>query len=97
MEDKKINKTKVPVQNLILENRERLTVTGVIDVNSFNDESIILETEVGTLIVKGRDLHINKLNLESAELIVEGEIDSCLYSDKELKGKGFNLFSSLFK
>lgn len=97
MEDKKVNKSKTLVQNLILENRERLSISGVIDVNSFNDESIILETELGTLIVKGQDLHINKLNLDNAELVVEGDIESCTYSDKELKSKGFSLFSNLFK
>lgn len=97
MEDKKIAKTKTTVQNLILENREKLSVSGVIDVDSFNEENIILETELGTLIVKGRDLHINKLNLENAELVVEGDIESCLYSEKEFKSKGFGLFSNLFK
>ena len=94
MEDKK----KVSAQNLIMENRERLSVTGVVDVDSFNDESIILETDLGTLIVKGQDLHINKLNLDNAELIVEGDIESCSYSDKEYgKSKGLNFFGNLFK
>lgn len=97
MEEKKITKSKTSIQNLILENRERLSLSGVIDVNSFNEESIILETELGTLIVKGQDLHINKLNLENAELVVEGDIDSCNYSNKEFKSKGFGLLSSLFK
>jgi len=97
MDDKKMGKPKIPMQNLILENRERLSVSGVIDVNSFNDESIILETELGTLIVKGQDLHINKLNLDNAELIVEGDIESCNYSVEDMKTKGFSLFSNLFK
>lgn len=97
MEDKKIGKSKMPIQNLILENREKLSVSGVIDVDSFNDENITLETELGTLIVKGQDLHINKLNLDNAELIVEGDIESCMYSDKDLRAKGFSFFSNLFK
>lgn len=96
MEDKKNGKGKMIVQNIIMENRERLSVSGVIDVDSFNDESIILDTELGTLIVKGQDLHINKLNLDIAELIVEGDIDSCAYSDKELR-KGMSFFSNIFK
>lgn len=94
MEDKK----RAYAQNLILENREKLSVTGVVDVDSFNDENIILETELGTLIVKGQDLHINKLNLDNAELVVEGDIESCTYSDKEYgKSKGFSFFGNLFK
>lgn len=97
MDDGKVNKSKVSVQNLILENRERLSLSGVVDVTSFNEDSIILETDLGTLIVKGQDLHINKLNLDNAELVVEGEIDSCTYSDKEFKSKSFSLFSNLFK
>ena len=97
MEDRKSSKTNMPIQNLILENREKLSVSGVIDVSSFNDENIILETELGTLIVRGQDLHINKLNLDIAELIVEGDIESCAYSDKDLRTKGMGFFSSLFK
>lgn len=94
MEEKK----RAIAQNLIMENRERLSVTGVVDVDSFNDESILLETDLGTLIVKGQDLHINKLNLDNAELIVEGDIESCTYSDKEYgKSKGLNFFGNLFK
>ena len=61
IEDKKTPKPKV--QNLILENRERLSVSGVIDVESFNDESVIVDTELGVLVVRGMDLHINKLNI----------------------------------
>lgn len=97
MEDKKLSKTNIQTQNLILENREKLSVSGVLDVNSFNDENIILDTELGTLVVKGQDLHINKLSLDNAELIVEGDIESCQYSDKEFKSKGLSFFSSLFK
>lgn len=97
MEDKKMIKGKIPVQNVILENREKLSVSGVIDVSSFNDENIILETELGALIVKGRDLHINKLSLDNAELVVEGDIESCMYSDKEFKSKGLGFLSNLFK
>lgn len=97
MEDKKINKNRPVVQNVILENREKLSVSGVVDVDSFNEENIVLETDLGTLIVKGQDLHINKLNLDSAELIVEGDIECCMYSDKEFRTKGMGFFSSLFK
>ncbi len=95
-EDKKISKPKV--QNIILENRERLTVSGVIDVESFNDESVIVDTELGILVVRGEDLHINKLNLDNSELIIEGDIDSCEYNEREgSKSKGMGFLGKMFK
>ena len=94
LEDKKITKNKV--QNLILENREKLSVSGIIDVESFNDECIVIDTELGVLVVKGEDLHINKLNIDSSELNIEGDIISCEYSDRDgSRSKGF--FSKMFK
>ncbi|MCX7842303.1 MAG: sporulation protein YabP [Clostridia bacterium] len=95
-EEKKISKPKA--QNIILENREKLNVSGVVDVESFNDECIIVETELGMLVVRGEDLHINKLNLDNSELIVEGEINSCEYDDRESsKSKGFGFLGKMFK
>lgn len=94
-EDKKITKPKV--QNLILENRERLCVSGVIEVESFNDESVYVDTELGLLIVKGADLHINKLNLDNSELIIEGEVSSCEYEDREGSRKGLGFLGKMFK
>lgn len=94
MEEKKVSKAKI--QNLILENREKLNISGVIDVESFNDENVIVDTELGLLIVRGMDLHINKLNLDSSELSIEGDIVSCEYSDREGKSKG-GFFARMFK
>ena len=48
-----------------MENRERLSVTGVNDVLSFDEESIVADTDMGVLVLKGVDLHVNKLNLEN--------------------------------
>ena len=96
IEDKKIAKPKV--QNLMLENREKLSVSGVIDVESFNDESIIVDTELGVLSIKGEDLHINKLSIDSSELSIEGDITSLEYSDREgSKSKGLGFLSKMFK
>jgi len=96
VEEKKISKPKV--QNIIIENREKMSVSGVIDVESFNDECIIVDTELGVLVIRGEDLHINKLNLDSSELSVEGDIISCEYSDRESsRSKGMGFFSRMFK
>lgn len=94
IEEKKVSKPKV--QNLILENREKLSVSGVIDVESFNDECIVVDTELGVLVIRGEDLHINKLNLDDSVLNIEGDIISCEYSEHEGKSKG-GFFSKMFK
>ncbi len=86
LEDKKSIQTGV-IQNLILENREKLNVSGVIDVLSFDDQIVIVETELGLLTVKGENIRINKLSLDTSEIIVEGEINSLTYSNKDLDKK----------
>ena len=58
------------IQNIVLENREKLNITGVLDVLSFDDQIVILETELGLLTVKGENLRINKLSLDSSEVII---------------------------
>ncbi|MHB8063132.1 MAG: sporulation protein YabP [Ruminiclostridium sp.] len=94
MDDKKI--TKPMNQTLLLENREKLCVSGVVDVESFNDQSIIAITDIGVLIIRGAELHINKLNLESNELVVEGDIYCLEYSDGDT-GKSKSFFGKMFK
>ena len=86
------------VQNLILENREKLTITGVNDVLSFDDQIVIIETELGLLTIKGEDLRINKLSIDSSEVMIEGKIFNLGYSENAVSGKGGNsLFSKIFK
>lgn len=94
IEEKKATRPKV--QNLILENREKLSVSGVLDVESFNDECVIADTELGILIIKGTDLHINKLNIDNSELGIEGDIISCEYSDGA-RNKGGGFFARMFR
>ena len=85
------------IQNLILENRVKLSVSGVLDVLSFDDQVVMIETELGLLTVKGENLRINKLSIDTSEVIVEGEISYLSYSESnEDKGAG-SLFSKIFK
>lgn len=85
-------------QNLILESRERLTITGVVDVLSFDDQIVIVETQLGLLTVKGNDLRINKLNLDSSEVVVEGEIYNLGYSEDLSNKKGSSgILGKIFK
>lgn len=90
-----------PVQKghkLVVNNRKTSLVTGVIDVLSFDLNEILLETEQGMLMVKGNDLHVNRLSLEKGEVDMSGNIDSIAYSDTHAGGKqGENLFSKLFR
>ena len=95
MEDKKLNK-QITNQNIIMENREKVTVSGVIDIHSFDDELVLAQTDLGILKIKGDDLKMNKLNLENNELIVEGKIMAVAYSDiNQAKKSGF--MNKLFK
>lgn len=86
-------------QNIMLENREKLNITGIHDVFSFDDQIIIVETELGLLTIKGENLKINKLSLDSSDFVVEGKINSLNYSEQEnISGKkGKNILSKIFK
>ena len=86
------------VQNLILENREKLTITGVVDVLSFDDQIVIVETQLGLLTVKGEDLRINKLSIDSLEVIIEGQIYNIGYSNDDIgKKHSGSLLGKIFK
>ena len=84
------------VQNLILENREKLSISGVIDVLSFDDQIVILETQLGMLTIKGEDLRINKLSIDTQDVIIEGSINNLSYSDKEDRKSG-GILGKIFK
>jgi len=79
-ERKSIGSLNNVIQNLILENRNKLSISGVKDVLSFDDQVVIMETELGLLTVKGDNLKINKLSIDTSEVIVEGEINNLGYS-----------------
>lgn len=96
-DDRKISTSTGLLQNLVLENREKLTVSGVLDVLSFDDQIVIVETELGLLTVKGENLRINKLSLDTTEVIVEGEIFNLAYSENDIDKKNSGFFSKIFK
>ena len=95
-EERKLVNTNV-IQNLLLENRNKLSISGVLDVISFDYQIVIVETDLGLLTVKGDNLRINKLSLDTSEVIIEGEILSLSYSQKDLEKKGESLLSKIFK
>ena len=77
------------VNHVILEGRERLSVSGVEEVERFDEESVVMETSQGTLIVSGQGLHIEQLSLDGGELRVEGTIDALSYEDGRRERGGF--------
>ena len=85
------------VQNLILENRGKLSISGVLDVLSFDDQVIIVETELGLLTIKGENLRITKLSIDTSEVIVEGNISYLSYSNKEVEKNKSSIISKIFK
>lgn len=87
-------KTQMP-HNVILEGRKRLNISGVEEVESFDEESVVAYTSEGLLIVKGAELHIEKLSLDGGELAIEGLVQS-LHYEEESREKG-SFFSRLFK
>ena len=96
-EDRKLTNNTNVIQNLVLENREKLSISGVLDVLSFDDQVVIVETELGLLTIKGENLRINKLSIDTSEVVVEGEIYNLAYSENDINQKGTNIFNKIFK
>lgn len=84
-------------QNIILKDRRRLMISGVSHVETFTEECIVLETDLGILVVRGVGMHINKLNVETSELDVEGEIGAFEYLDNGVQQRKGGFFSGLFR
>lgn len=82
--------------NAVLENRQKLLLSGVTDVDSFNEQEISLYTELGELTVRGENLHINEMSVESGDLSVEGDIQALVYGDKNRRKK-LTALGKLFK
>ena len=94
MEERTVSKN----HKLVINNRKTSLVTGVNDVLSFDLNEILLETEQGMLMVKGSDLHVNRLSLEKGEVDLSGNIDSVAYSEAGSRGKNEeSLFGKLFR
>lgn len=75
--------------HVILEGREELSVSGVEEVESFDENTIVMSTCKGTLVVRGEDLHIEKLSLDGGDMRVEGLVESLTYEDEGRERGGF--------
>lgn len=85
MKGENTQKTKAN-QNLILENRSSLSISGITDVDSFDERAVCLYTELGELTVQGRELHIDSMSVETGNMTITGEIWAIVYGDKDRKG-----------
>lgn len=86
------------LHKLVINNRKTSLITGVLDVLSFDLNEVLLETEQGMLMIKGTDLHVNRLNLEKGEVDLSGNIDSVAYSDIHgQKKNGDSFLQKLFR
>ena len=98
MEDRGQNeRMRSGVHKVYLNARKTAVMSGVRDVLSFDAKEVYLETEQGILLIRGDELHVNRLSLEKGEVDVDGRIDSLAYSVKEdTAGKATSFFGRMF-
>lgn len=75
-----------------MSDRKEANLSGVQDVKSFDEQEIILETELGVLLIRGNGLHIGRLTLEKGEIEISGRVDSLIYTEKKGYGKNGESF-----
>jgi len=81
-----------------LQNRRAAELTGIQEVVSFDENQIVMDTDMGLLTVKGKELHVSRLTVEKGEVDLEGQIDSLAYSSNEAYRKsGQSLLARLFR
>lgn len=82
MQDKTVKQN----QNIIMENRKNLSISGITDVDSFDEREISLYTQLGELTIQGRELHIDSMSVETGDMTITGDIWAVIYGDKDKKG-----------
>ena len=81
--------------NIVLENRQKMSISGVSDVDSYDENTIVVLTSMGELTIHGYELHIVKLNVDTGEMFIEGSISSLSYNDRQQNTQG--LLKRLFR
>lgn len=91
-------KTGIRPHSCLMQNRSAVSLTGVREVVSFDEGQVVMDTDMGLLTLKGKELHVSRLTVEKGEVDVEGSLDSLTYSSNEAYRKaGQSMFSRLFK
>lgn len=81
--------------NIIIEDRKHISISGVVDIDNFDEQTAVIYTQMGELTLKGYDLHVNRLNVETGELTMDGELWSLSYTETQKKSGG--VLSKLFR
>ena len=97
MEKRADNSVQDNKSSLNLEDRKKLTLSGVVEVMSFDEEKIDLTTKLGNLTIKGEELKMNKLDVQNGDVIIIGNISSMVYNGKVSKKNVESLLNKLFK
>lgn len=85
-------RTKIP-HSVIMENRSSVSLTGVTEMGSFDEQSVVIYTDYGEIHLRGNKLHISKLSLDTNEVNIDGEIEALIYTQNKKSG---NFLSKLF-
>lgn len=83
--------------SVIMDNREEMSLNGIEDVISFDEELIAAQTQLGVIVIKGENLHVNRLNLDKGELEIDGDINSIAYEDSASYKIGGSFLGKIFK
>ncbi|MDD3253633.1 MAG: sporulation protein YabP [Lachnospiraceae bacterium] len=91
-------KTGIRPHSCLMQNRTSAALTGVREVVSFDDKQVIMDTDMGLLTIRGKELHVSRLTVEKGEVDVEGELDSLTYSSNGVyRRSGKSLFARMFQ
>ncbi len=82
------------MHDIVIENRQRLSATGIQNVDSYEDDCIVAQSECGEIVIKGHELKISRLSVETGDMTVDGNIDSVSYNAPKVSG---SFFSRVFK
>lgn len=74
---------------LVLEGRNKLAITGITEIESFDENAVVLHTTRGLLVIHGQELHLSQLSVDGGQATVNGTIDSMVYEDDVRTGGGF--------
>lgn len=85
------------IHRVLLENRKKAVITGVQEIHSFNENEVLLLSEVGKILLKGEQLHVRNLNLEKGDAEVEGRVDSLSYLTRNAHKKDESILKRMFR
>ncbi|MDR0841494.1 MAG: sporulation protein YabP [Christensenellaceae bacterium] len=96
IEQKAIESGRIRAHSIHIDERQLMSISGVKDVDSFNEQEVQLLTEAGELRIEGAELHLTKLDLDAGQVILEGEIFALEYASEQQASSG-SLLSRLFR